>query len=126
MKYLIEQPFKTVFGGPLRLEGVRGDPEAKTAEATIGEFLHLLLSSYTPQAMHPPLTLRDLRALNKLLDMLEEPPAQGYYAIEDADFELLLRVAPQMATLLSPRNAPLVEDALRAASKEKPAWEPAQ
>jgi hypothetical protein len=120
MKYLIERPFVTVIGKPFRLQGARGDPEATTEEASVGEMLFWLLGAYTPQIVHPPLVVADLRKLNRLLDLFERAPEEGYYAIEDSDIEILLRVAPQMASRISPRNAPLIEDVIREMSKEKP------
>ena len=118
MKYLIERPFTTVLGGSFRMKGVRGDPEATTDGATVGEVLYWLLESYSPQSLQHPLNLGELRRLNRLIECFGEPAE--FYAVEDSDFELLLRVAPQMAIVASPRNAPLVEDAIREASKEKP------
>ena len=119
MKYVKEEQFVTVTGQSFAINGVKGDAEAKTDAASMGEVLHWLAASYNPQ-LGVQLNLPDLRKLNKAIDVLEAAPENGLYAFEDADFNVLKKVAPQIAVYLSPRNAPLVEDALNGATGSVP------
>lgn len=119
MRYVKNEPFVTVRGGPFAIAGVMGDPERKTEQATVGEVLYWLLSSYSPQHGRA-LALPELRNLNRVLDKLEAGPGEtsDFFAFEGSEYDVLKRVALQEAILLSPRNAPVIEDLLEAAPKE--------
>jgi hypothetical protein len=106
MHYLKDGPFK----GHIKDD----DP------MTIGVRFAKLAGMYEP---FPRLTLKtaDIRKLNKAIDILEAGPDGGYFAFEEADFEVLEQVLNIFANASNlARSAPYVEDLLNAVGTEKP------
>ena len=113
MRYLKEQEFVTAMHGPFRMGNAKG--QAGDSNATSSDMLWWLLNLYTPQAGAPPLTLQELRRLNHVVDILADAPQEdGHYRFEEADFEMMRKSVLPLAVVLTPRNAPLIEDMLNA------------
>lgn len=89
-------------------------------EKTIGEVFAEVASSYVPiEGM--VLKTAEIRKLNKSIDVFEAGPEDGYFALEDEDFNVLKRVLVTLveSTNLA-RSAPDIEDILNGAMAEKP------
>jgi len=125
MKYLKDDVFETVLGQPFEMVGVKGDPNKTTKEATISVILHWLVSSYAPDPRQMVLQVADLRRLNRVIDILEVNPPEDqegdyFYEFEDADYSLMQKVIAMTSVLMTPRNAPLIDDILNQGPSEKP------
>ena len=89
-------------------------------EGTIGETLAGLAGQYVP-IQGRTLKTAEIRKLNRAIDVLEAAPAEGYFAIEDEDFKVLVQVAVTLAENSSlARSAPVIEDILKSAVTEQP------
>ncbi len=109
MHYIIEREFVTAKKGPFRLENVKGGGNKE--RASVSDILHWLLSSYRPMPEQRfVLDMNALRRLNRVIDTLEAAPETDNFALEDADWETAKLVATNVAIMLSPRNAPVIED----------------
>jgi len=112
LKYIREEQFLNVKGDPYRLR----DENGTDTDASVKDVLRLLLEVYQP-SQELTLQMTELRAYNKVLDVLEDGPQEdGHLRFEDVDFDLLKKLALHYAPLVLIRNAPLVEDLLNSAS----------
>ena len=93
MRYIQDGPFVTAV--PFK---VNDNPADEGHDATIVEVLKLILNWYSMNHVYHvqqghTLSPKDVRAYNRLYDILEKEPAfQPYYALEDSDAELLKRL----------------------------------
>ena len=112
LKYIREEQFLNVKGDPYRLR----DENGTDTDASVKDVLRLLLEVYQP-SQELTLQMTELRAYNKVLDVLEDGPQEdGHLRFEDVDFDLLKKLALHYAPLVLIRNAPLVEDLLNSAT----------
>lgn len=90
--------------------------------ATFPAVLRSLIESYTPSDSLK-LNLKDLRALNRTVDILEAKAENGYYALEDEHFQVVRRIVEASITQLRlglARDIPVLLDALDASPQTKP------
>ena len=116
MKYIKNGPFITCEGGSFGIE-----TDGKIEKATNGRLISWLLSSYR----HAPekglnLSVGELRSLNRTIDILGSTADVDGYRLEEVDFQIAKHVAVTMATILTPRNSPLVEDLFEEAVFSRP------
>ena len=91
-------------------------------DATFPYILKRLMENYTPTDQLR-LTMKDLRVLNRAIDVLEREPEDGFYALETDEFDLVHRVLEHLGPALIggiARNAPALLDALDATADKKP------
>jgi hypothetical protein len=105
--------------GPFSFRGV--PPEVPAT--TVGKMLSMFAGGYTPSNRQGGLllTTSEIRALNKAEDVLVADPVDGYFALEDAEYEIIKRCIP---TIVENSNratsAPVVEDIIEGALTERP------
>jgi len=112
MRYLKDKEFKTALHTPFKMQNPKGSFGETKERATISDVIHWLLSSYQPSPRDGfVLNIQEIRRLNRIIDTLErEPNDDGFYMMEDVDWQTAKRVASEMAVILTPRNAPIIED----------------
>lgn len=116
MHYILEKEFETILRTPFRMENPKGRTKEVIDKAYVSDVLHWLLSGYRPMPDRGiVLDVNQLRRLNRVVDILEAVPEDGHFALEDADWETVKLVATNMAIMLSPRNAPIIEDLFNSA-----------
>lgn len=88
MKSLKEELFKDRKGNPVKIAFNDGEAE----EVGLGKLLLLLASSFQPSTEFR-FSLDNWRKMYKVLDVLEKGPVDSMWNFEDADFEILNKVA---------------------------------
>jgi hypothetical protein len=88
---------------------------------TLPEILKAMGEVYAPSAKFS-LVMKQLRSLNKALDVLEGAPEDGYYVLDNEEVEVLKVLVEQYApiVLVNARNAPAILDALVNSPEKRP------
>lgn len=88
---------------------------------TLPEILKVMGDIYTPTAKFS-LTMKQLRSLNKALDILEGESDDGYFLLDGEEVEVFRALIEQYAptVLVNARNAPAILDALLACPEKRP------
>ena len=96
-------------------------PKPVDGAKTLPEFLKVLGELYTPTQKFS-LNMKQLRSLNKALDVLGGEPHGGHFVLDNEEVEVLKALVEQYApaVLIHARNAPAVLDALNAAPEKNP------
>ena len=116
MRYLSSEPLTLPKPMSQGLNGLVG------VNMSLPEIAKTLLETYGPRQDFS-LTIQQLRSLNKALDAFEAQPDNGYYLLDDAEYQLIKLVLENMApkTLVShARNVPAILDALEASPHKRP------
>ena len=115
MKYLRnEDPFLNNKNEPIvisTLEGIYPD------NSLVG--IILLCEKVFGTASGEVLTNAEWRMFNKAEPILSAGPEDGYFAIEDADFEVVRKIVAAVSPRLLKRSSPHLEDLLNSASSKK-------
>ena len=108
MKYFREEPLLDRKGVQIEINTPEGDKGLTT-----GLYMYLVIGAYSPRQDFV-LSTRELRSYNKVLDILDEEPKDGYWVFEDTDFSVAKKVveyfAPRITLLFG--YAPVMEDKL--------------
>lgn len=118
MRYITVEPL--VLPKEMKLGSNGADP----AHVTLPSFLEMLLDIYNPGLVKGfTLTMQELRSLNKALVVLQGEADNGYYLLDDREYELCKKLLDQLAPIIvisHIRNLPLVMDALVACPDKRP------
>ena len=101
----------------LKLPKPLGDDKVKS----LPDILKVLGDLYQPTTKFS-LVMKQLRSLNKGLDVLERKPTDGYFVLDNEEVEVFKLLIDQYAptVLVNARNAPAILDALMACPDHQP------
>lgn len=96
-------------------------PKPMADTKTLVSMLKTMGDLYQPSQKFS-LTMKQLRSLNRALDCLDGEPEDGYYVLDNEEFEVLRALVEQYApaVLVAARNAPVILDALLASPEKRP------
>lgn len=96
-------------------------PKPMADAKTLPDLLKVMGDVYQPTPKFS-LVMKQLRSLNKALDILGAKPDDGYYVLDSEEVEVLRLLIDQYApsVLTFPRNAPAIMDALMACPEKRP------
>ena len=121
MRYLPDELFTADSGEPFKVFDDPND-KSKFTEQTNSSFLLLVLRSFNP-TQGKTLEMEGIRNLNKALETLDGESENGYFALEDAHWQVVKQVVNWWMPLMTGgfmRQAPVMADLLDNLPEELP------